>query len=187
MGVSRATAYKWLRRFAEEGGAGLMDRSSRPRTCPTRADDVTEAAMVALRRDRRLGPAPPPLVCQAATGSRTCSGVGGGMARPLGRSTPASSKRITPLHSRLHPCSGWNAITVEEIADAAAISPRTFFRYFPTKEDVVVWDEYDPLALELLQSRPDDEPLAETVFSSVHGFGLYMSRPMAAAAARMLT
>jgi AcrR family transcriptional regulator len=76
---------------------------------------------------------------------------------------------------------------VEEIADAAAISPRTFFRYFPTKEDVVVWDEYDPLALELLQSRPDDEPLAETVFSSVHGFGLYMSRPMAAAAARMLT
>lgn len=57
MGVSRATAYKWLRRFAEEGGAGLVDRSSRPRTCPTRTDDVTEAAIVALRRDRRLGPA----------------------------------------------------------------------------------------------------------------------------------
>src|SRR5262245_10766226 len=52
--------------------------------------------------------------------------------------------------------------TVEEIADAAAISPRTFFRYFPSKEDVVMWDEYDPLALELLEARPDDEPLAES-------------------------
>ncbi|MCW0456785.1 IS481 family transposase [Xanthomonas sacchari] len=33
-GVSVRTAYKWLRRFKEEGTAGLMDRSSRPRHCP---------------------------------------------------------------------------------------------------------------------------------------------------------
>ncbi|WP_267110632.1 leucine zipper domain-containing protein, partial [Xanthomonas sacchari] len=32
-GVSVRTAYKWLRRFKEEGTAGLMDRSSRPRHC----------------------------------------------------------------------------------------------------------------------------------------------------------
>lgn len=57
MGVSRATAYKWLARYRAEGSAGLLDRSSRPRSCPTRTDPVSEAAIVALRRDRRLGPA----------------------------------------------------------------------------------------------------------------------------------
>jgi transposase InsO family protein len=34
MGVSRQTAYKWLRRFREEGHDGLWDRSSAPRRCP---------------------------------------------------------------------------------------------------------------------------------------------------------
>src|SRR5215207_5770773 len=57
MGVSRATAYKWLARYRAEGTSGLLDRSSRPRSCPTRTDPVVEAAIVALRRDRRLGPA----------------------------------------------------------------------------------------------------------------------------------
>jgi transposase InsO family protein len=57
MGVSRATAYKWLARYRAEGSAGLLDRSSRPRSCPTRTDPLLEAAIVALRRDRRLGPA----------------------------------------------------------------------------------------------------------------------------------
>jgi transposase InsO family protein len=57
MGVSRATAYKWLARYRAEGSAGLLDRSSRPRSSPSRTDPATEAAIVALRRDRRLGPA----------------------------------------------------------------------------------------------------------------------------------
>lgn len=57
MGVSRATAYKWVRRYRAEGGAGLADRSSRPHRSPTRTEPAVEAAIVALRRDRRLGPA----------------------------------------------------------------------------------------------------------------------------------
>jgi AcrR family transcriptional regulator len=63
---------------------------------------------------------------------------------------------------RLFAEKGYAQTTVEEIADAAAISPRTFFRYFPNKEDVVLWDEYDPLMVELLEARPPDEPLVES-------------------------
>ena len=55
-GVSRATTYKWLRRFRQEGGAGLLDRSSRPHRSPTRISVVQEAALLALRRQRKLGP-----------------------------------------------------------------------------------------------------------------------------------
>ena len=57
MGVSRATAYKWLGRYRLEGVAGLSDRSSRPHHSPARTDALVEAQIVALRRDRRLGPA----------------------------------------------------------------------------------------------------------------------------------
>ena len=58
---------------------------------------------------------------------------------------------------------GYAETTVEQIADAAAISPRTFFRYFPSKEDVVMWDEYDPVALDLIERRAADEPLVEAL------------------------
>jgi AcrR family transcriptional regulator len=63
---------------------------------------------------------------------------------------------------RLFSEKGYAETTVEDIADASAISPRTFFRYFPTKEDVVLWDEYDPQVGELLAARPDEESVAES-------------------------
>ena len=64
---------------------------------------------------------------------------------------------------RLFERHGYEQTTVEQIAEAAAISPRTFFRYFPTKEDVVLWDEYDPLAVEIFASRPAHESLADAL------------------------
>src|SRR5262245_29139250 len=80
---------------------------------------------------------------------------------------------------RLFSEKGYAETTVEDIADAAVISPRTFFRYFPSKEDVVIWDEYDPLARELLEARPDDEPLAESLRAVIRETlgGLYAHDP----------
>jgi transposase len=57
LGVSRATGYKWLRRYTTEGEAGLLDRPSRPRTSPQRIPAHREREILALRRARRLGPA----------------------------------------------------------------------------------------------------------------------------------
>ena len=57
MNVSRQTAHKWWHRYCEEGEAGLVDRSSRPRSCPHQTPARVERRIVALRRSRKLGPA----------------------------------------------------------------------------------------------------------------------------------
>jgi AcrR family transcriptional regulator len=49
---------------------------------------------------------------------------------------------------------GYPATTVEQIAAAAEVSPATFFRYFPTKEDVVLRDDLDIFTLEALKAQP---------------------------------
>ncbi|MFI6039907.1 helix-turn-helix domain-containing protein, partial [Streptomyces sp. NPDC051315] len=57
MGISRTTAHKWVRRWRQEGEAGLADRSSRPHRTPHRTSAATEARVCRLRQDRKLGPA----------------------------------------------------------------------------------------------------------------------------------
>jgi len=49
---------------------------------------------------------------------------------------------------------GYQATTVEQIAAAAEVSPSTFFRYFPTKEDVVLQDDMDARMIEALDRQP---------------------------------
>jgi AcrR family transcriptional regulator len=56
---------------------------------------------------------------------------------------------------------GYAATTVDQISEAADVSPSTFFRYFPTKEDVVLQDEMDVLALAAFEAQsPELSPVA---------------------------
>ncbi len=71
---------------------------------------------------------------------------------------------------------GYAATTVEEIADAALISPRTFFRYFASKDDLLLARGRDDMtvAARSLAERPADEPVTDSlrellaVFAALH-------------------
>lgn len=54
-GVSRATVHKWVRRYREDGWAGLADRCSRPHTSPCRTSPRVEASILELRATTRRG------------------------------------------------------------------------------------------------------------------------------------
>ncbi|HEX6360357.1 TetR family transcriptional regulator [Actinophytocola sp.] len=51
---------------------------------------------------------------------------------------------------------GFAATTVEQVAEAAEVSPSTVFRYFPTKEDLVVNDDYDPIIFAAFVAQPPE-------------------------------
>ena len=55
MGISRQCAHRWVARFDAEGEAGLVDRSSRPRSSPHRTAAAVEAAILTARIEHRRG------------------------------------------------------------------------------------------------------------------------------------
>ena len=67
---------------------------------------------------------------------------------------------------------GFDATTVEDIAASVQVSPRTFFRYYPTKEDVV-GDLLRAGVVDLVQrlaARPADEPLSTALRAAALGW-----------------
>ncbi|QBI55164.1 TetR family transcriptional regulator [Streptomonospora litoralis] len=87
---------------------------------------------------------------------------------------------------RLFAEQGYDATTVTRIAEAAGVSHTTFFRYFPTKEDVVLGDEYDPLLEAALRNRPESEDLVERVQRAVgEGLGVVYAADRDALLARV--
>lgn len=74
----------------------------------------------------------------------------------------AKTKAAIQRHAvRLFTEQGFAATTVEQIAEAAEVSPSTVFRYFPTKEELVVFDPYDPVIFAEFQRQPPELSLVQ--------------------------
>jgi AcrR family transcriptional regulator len=72
---------------------------------------------------------------------------------------------------RLFKKRGYEETTIEQIAAAAEISPSTFFNYFPSKEDVVIYDEYDPQLFAALMTSSHEESMSTTLRRLMEKFG----------------
>jgi AcrR family transcriptional regulator len=79
---------------------------------------------------------------------------------------------------------GYEATTVEEIAALVEVSPRTFFRYFASKEDVLdeILQANVHSMIASLRERPADEPLLDSLRAATRmGLGSSLSDPRALA------
>lgn len=81
----------------------------------------------------------------------------------------ARTRRVLQEHAlRLFRRQGYAATTVEQIAEAAEVSPSTFFRYFPTKEDVVLYDVLDPFLIEAFRRQPAEVGPLSAMRAAMH-------------------
>ena len=62
---------------------------------------------------------------------------------------------------------GYDKTTVEQIAAAAEVSPSTFFRYFPSKEEVVLQDDYDALLIAAFHAQEIGVPPLQALRNAI--------------------
>ena len=82
-----------------------------------------------------------------------------------GRPAATSAHELSVVALRLFVERGYESTSVDQIAEAAGVSRRTFFRYFPTKADVLFADS--PEELRRLRGALDAINPGETVRSAV--------------------
>jgi AcrR family transcriptional regulator len=83
----------------------------------------------------------------------------GAAAAPVGLRERKKARTRASLREhalRLFRLQGYQATTVEQIAAAAEVSPSTFFRYFPTKEDLVLQDDMDTRMIAAFEQQPPE-------------------------------
>ena len=95
------------------------------------------------------------------------------------RTRRAVQKEVAQAAQRLFLDRGYQATTVADIAAEIGMSQRSVFRYFPTKEDIVL-GKLDFLAEEMLQTvrdRPPDEPVWDSLRGSLELFMPHVDAP----------
>ena len=105
----------------------------------------------------------------------TTPGVGQDRPDGLRERKKARTRAAIREHAlRLFRENGYQRTTVEKIAEAAEVSVSTFFRYFPTKEDVVLQDDMDTRMIEALERQPPElSPLSAVRAATREVFASY--------------
>jgi AcrR family transcriptional regulator len=70
---------------------------------------------------------------------------------------------IQQIALRLFREQGYAATSIEEIAEAAEVSTTTVFRYFPTKADLVIYDDLDARLIEAVHAQPAELNVVQVV------------------------
>ncbi|WP_314035081.1 TetR family transcriptional regulator [Dietzia sp. CH92] len=95
--------------------------------------------------------------------------------RAPGRRPSTTRGSIVSVALELFDRQGYEATSVDQIAEAAHISRRTLFRYFPGKA-AIAWGEFDEqihLMLDYLDSVPDEVPLREALADALVEFNTF--------------
>lgn len=101
--------------------------------------------------------------------SMTASVDGSRPAQGLRERKKAKTRAAIQRHAlRLFREQGYDATTVEQIAAAAEVSPSTFFRYFPAKEDVVLYDDLDPILFAAFEAQPPELTPLQAMRGAMH-------------------
>lgn len=103
LGLSVRTVAKWLRRYREGGLAGLRDRTSRPRSSPTRTPEILRRRVLELRQKRLVGREIAETTgLPRATVSRILRMAGAGRLRSLEPPEPANRYELPNAGDLLH-------------------------------------------------------------------------------------
>ncbi len=99
-GVSRATGYKWVRRYRPRGSPGSPDRSSRPHHSPSRTPAAEVGRILAARAELRWGPdrLGPLLGCPASTVAAVLRRAGAPRLADIDRPTGIPVRRYEACH-----------------------------------------------------------------------------------------
>jgi AcrR family transcriptional regulator len=79
----------------------------------------------------------------------------------------AAMRRAQEVALDLFDQHGYDGVTVEQIAAAADLSPSSIYRHFGTKEQLILWDDYDPQILERMTEKLATHPPVEAMYLAI--------------------
>ncbi len=83
------------------------------------------------------------------------------------RKRRAAMRRAQEVALDLFDEHGYGNVTVEQVAAAAELSPSSIYRHFGTKEQLILWDDYDPQILDKMTAKLAEHPPVEAMYRAI--------------------